>query len=323
MLHAKLAAASPCTSHARHSNARFFVWFQLVFCLGGHSCKSRRHNEREYYRCFSVHLDTVSIQLDLPPADSLVRPRACVAPIKLLGRVDVDGALGAIAHQVRISNVVLHQSPTQDNHACPLCSDRNRVDLANVLYNVDTQLLWRRLERVKIQHVAQTSICESWAEDRDVVLPCPVVDRSLIVDLLAQAVDDLARGPVQRLVSLLASLLLLEHLVENGHDPVLEGAVVAVGDHEVADAVHALFAQVGARRGEGAQVGGGETLDKVFLNAAGRGDNGRDMFMLDQVAQCFAQARRDEIGRISEKDGGAVARLRVSPGALSGISIDP
>ena len=38
-------------------------------------------------------------------------------------------------------------------------------------------------------------------------------------------------------------LLLLEHLVEYWHDPILKLAVVVVGDEEVADAVDALVAE--------------------------------------------------------------------------------
>ena len=37
--------------------------------------------------------------------------------------------------------------------------------------------------------------------------------------------------------------LLLQHLVENWHDPVLELAVVVVGHQQVADAVDALLAK--------------------------------------------------------------------------------
>ena len=39
-------------------------------------------------------------------------------------------------------------------------------------------------------------------------------------------------------------LLLLEHLGQDGHEPVLELAVVGVGHEEVADTVDALTAQV-------------------------------------------------------------------------------
>ena len=260
-------------------------------CLRRRARKRRRHNEREHDGCLCVYLDAVPVQLDLAPADSLVWPRARVAPVKLLRRVDVDGALGPVAHQVGVGNVVLDQPAAQDNHARPLGPHGNGVDLANVLDNVDAQLLGRRLECVEVEHVAQAAVGECGAEDGDVVLPRPVVDGPLVVDLLAQAVDDLARRPVQRLVRLLAGLLLGEHLVEQRHDPVLKGAVVAVGHDEVADAVHALLAQAGAGRREGAQVRGRQALDQVLLDTAGRRDNGRDMAVLDQVAQCFAQAR--------------------------------
>ena len=36
--------------------------------------------------------------------------------------------------------------------------------------------------------------------------------------------------------------MLGEHGVEDGNYPVFEGAVVAVGDYEIADAIHALRA---------------------------------------------------------------------------------
>lgn len=147
----------------------------LIFCLA-HSRKRSCHDEREHYRRLCVHLHAVPVKPDLPPADGLVRPRPCVASIKLLRRVDVNGALGSIAHQVRVGDVVLHQSAAQYNHARPLRPYRDCVDLPDILYDIDAQLLRRRLECVKVQHVAQTTICQCWAEDGDVVFPRPVVD---------------------------------------------------------------------------------------------------------------------------------------------------
>ena len=104
---------------------------------------------------------------------------------------------------------------------------------------------------MEVQHVAETAVCQSRAEDGDVVLPRPVVDGPFVVDLLAQAVDHLTRRPVQGLSGRLARLLLFQHLVQNGHHPVLEGTVVAVRHHQVADAIHALGPQSGAGRREG------------------------------------------------------------------------
>lgn len=96
--------------------------------------------------------------------------------------------------------------------------------------------------------------------------------------------DDLAGGPVQRLVCLLARFLLLQHLVKKRNHPVLESAVVAVGHDEVADPVHALLPQSRTGRREGAQVGWRQTFDEILLYAACRRHNGRDVVVLDQVA---------------------------------------
>lgn len=173
---------------------------------------------------------------------------------------------------------------------------------------------------MEVQHVAETAVCQRWAEDGNVVLPRPVVDGSLVVDFLAEPVDDLAWCPVERLVCLLAGFLLFQHRVQNGHHPVLERAVVAVRDNQIADAIHALCAQTRARRGEGTEVGRRKALDEVLLDAARRGDNGGDMPVLDKVPQCLAQARGDEIRRVAQKHRGAVARLWVAPCALWWVS---
>lgn len=68
---------------------------------------------------------------------------------------------------------------------------------------------------------------------RDSYLPAPVVDALFIVDLLAETVDDLAGSPLD----LLRTLLLLDHLVKDGHNPVFKLAVVGVGNQEISNAV--------------------------------------------------------------------------------------
>ena len=247
---------------------RFSFVFRFLTAVWSAPGKRRGDDQRECYRGLGVHLDAVAVHLDLPPADRLVRPRACIAAVELLRRVDVHGTLGAVAHQVRVGDVVLDDAAAQDDHARPLRTHGDGVDLADVLDNVDAQLLGRRLERVEVEHVAQAAIGQGGAEDGDVVLPGPVVDRLLVVDLLAQTVDHLARRPVHGFVRLLALLLLGQHGVEDGQHPVLEGAVVVVGHDEVADAVEALCAQAGAGGGEVAQIGGPQALDEVLLDAA-------------------------------------------------------
>lgn len=66
-------------------------------------------------------------------------------------------------------------------------------------------------------------------------LVTPVVYALLVIDFLAKTVDDCAWRPLD----LLWPLLLLDHLVENGHDPVFECAVVRVGHEQVTDTIQA------------------------------------------------------------------------------------
>ena len=66
------------------------------------------------------------------------------------------------------------------------------------------------------------------------VLVRPVADRVRVVDLLAQPPNHLRWAP-----HLARLLLLLEHLVQERHEPVLELAVVVVGHKHVADTVAA------------------------------------------------------------------------------------
>lgn len=86
---------------------------------------------------------------------------------------------------------------------------------------------------------------------------------------------------MQRFLGIFRGFLLFEHFVEDGEQPVFEGAVIAVGDDEVADTVHALAAEGDAGCGEGAEVGWGEALDEILLDAAGGGDDCGDVFVLD------------------------------------------
>nr|POE65042.1 hypothetical protein CFP56_34710 [Quercus suber] len=261
----------------------------------------------------STHLDTFRIGFDLAPADRLVRPGTRVAAVELLRGVDVDRALGAVPHQTGVRDVMLDDPASQHNHARPLRTHRDGVDAADVLDDVDLELVWRGLEGVEVQHVAQTAVGQGGAEDRDVVPVRPVIHGGLVVDLLAQAGDDFARGPVQGLLLVLGRLLLLQHPVQDGDDPILERAIVAVGNDEVADAVHALLPQACAVGREGAQVGGGQAFDEVLLDPARGRDDGGDVSMLDQPAERLAEAGGDQVRGVTQEDGGAVARRGIAP----------
>ena len=50
-------------------------------------------------------------------------------------------------------------------------------------------------KRVEEQHVTETAVSQGWTEHGDVILVSPVIYRVLMINLLPQPVDNLARGP--------------------------------------------------------------------------------------------------------------------------------
>ena len=271
--------------------------------------------EREGEKGNQAYFNAVAVGLDLAPADGLVRAGAGVAAVKLLGCVHVDGALGAVAHQAGVGDVVLDEAAAEDEHAGAAGADGQVVELADVARDGDVEDGRGGAEGVEVEHVAEGAVREGGAEDGDAVAVRPVEDRGLVGDLGAQAGDDGAGGPDEAVRvgggGRFGGFLLGEHGVEDRDDPVFEGAVVAVGDDEVADAVHALFPQAGAVGAEGGEVGGREAFDQVFFDAAGGGDDGGDVGVLDQVAEGGAEARGDEVGGVAEEEGGFGAGLGV------------
>ena len=192
----------------------------------------------------------------------------------------------------------------------------------------------RCLETVKIKHIAKTTIGKGGTEDRDVVLGGPVADGALVVDLQAETADELAGCPAEVLIVIIiiivtitsmlgvgvvgtsvgVTLLLLgKQAVQDRNQPVLERAVVVVWDDEVADPVHALFAQSRAGHAEGAEVRLRQALDEVFLDAASRRHDGGDVLVLDEVADRLAQAGRDQVRCVAEKDCRFDAGVGVAP----------
>ena len=306
-------------------------------------CKRSRHDEREHDRRFRVHLvfsigqfagslpssavhsrdpahlDAVPPRLDLPPTDRLVRPRPRVAAVKLLRRVHEHGALGAVAHQARVGDVVLDQAAAEDDHAGAGGVDGDVVEAADVARDGDVEDGGGGAEGVEVEHVAEGAVGEGGAEDGDGVAVGPVEDGGGVGDLGAEAGGDGAGGPDEAVgvvgAGAAGGFLLGEHGVEDGEEPVFEGAVVAVGDDEVADAVEAAVAEGGAVGGEGGEVGGCEAFDEVLFDAAGGGDDGGDVGVLDEVAEGGAEARGDEVGGVAEEEGGSGAGVRVAEGA--------
>lgn len=59
-------------------------------------------------------------------------------------------------------------------------------------------------------------------------LVTPIVNTILIINLLAQSTDDRAGTPLDTLF-----FLLLDHLVQNGHNPVFKCTVIRVGNEQI------------------------------------------------------------------------------------------
>mmetsp|Transcript_9402 Transcript_9402/g.24335 ORF Transcript_9402/g.24335 Transcript_9402/m.24335 type:complete len:310 (+) Transcript_9402:40-969(+) len=255
-----------------------------------------RDKQRQHQCGVSVHLDRLRRGLDLAPRHSLIGLCTRIGTVKLLARVHKDGIVSAIAHQIRIANMVFDEPTTENDHARASRVHCRVVYRADVRRNVEDQP--GVLERLKVYHVANRAVSESRAEDGDAVLGSPVVDGVLVCDALAHLCDHLRWCPICPV-----RFLLCEHLIQHWHHPLLKEAVVAVGHEQVADAVDALTAQLGTAQGKIANVMMCEALHEVFLDPASRGHNHINEAMLCEVAQRLSCAGRDQVGRVAQEDG--------------------
>ena len=274
-------------------------------------CECGCNDEREGDSCLSIdlarsardaqtvavftHLHALRISFDLAPADRLIRPCAGITAIELVRGINVDCALSTVPHETCVRNVMLHNASAKDDHASPFRPNSNSVDFADVLDDVDAKLLRGGLEGVKVEHVTETPISESRAEHRNVVLPGPVVHGSLVIDLLSKPVDNFTRRPMKWFLVLSTRLLFCEHFVQDGHHPIFEGAIIAVRDEQVADAVHTLLAERSAGSSEGSQIRWRKTLDEIFFDATRSSHDGRDVLVLNEPSQGLAKARGDQV----------------------------
>ena len=126
---------------------------------------------------------------------------------------------------------------TEDYHATPFCPQSTIIKQTNVLNEVNDKA--SLTPSVEVNDVSEGSISEGWAEDRNIVLPAPVINAVFVVDLLSDALDDLRGGEDGALF-----LLLFEHLLNQGEEPSLQECVVLVGHDKVTNAIKALITQL-------------------------------------------------------------------------------
>lgn len=231
-----------------------------------------RDNQREHKGSFSVDLHGMSINADLSPGNGLLRSSTSVTSIELLSSIDVHGEVGAVAHEVGIADMVLHHSSSDDNLTGLGSVLGNAVDGDDVLDQIDNQTGVH--VGVEEEHVTNRTVGDGRAEHRDVVLCTPVVHGLLVVNALTHELDHLGRSP-----DVVLLLLLLQHVVQDGHHPVLEIAVVVVRDKQVSRAVDSLHAQVAAVQIELTNVELGHALDEVLLNSSASSDNHINLLM--------------------------------------------
>jgi hypothetical protein len=119
-----------------------------------------------------------------------------------------------------------------------------------------------------------------------VVEPTYVVHRLLVINLLPQSADERAWWP-----DLAACLLLRKHRIQYWGQPVFEFAVVIVWHDEATDTIHVASPQVSAVKIEVSEIHASKALDEVLLDAAGSGNDARDVLVLHEVQNNFAKAR--------------------------------
>ena len=89
-----------------------------------------------------------------------------------------------------------------------------------------------------------------------------------MVDLFAQPLGNTARRPNDPLLPLLS-----QHRIKNWGNPVLELAIVIVGDDKIPDSVHSLRPQLRTIKIEITQVCMSKAFDKILLDPTRSSDD--------------------------------------------------
>ena len=108
------------------------------------------------------------VDSDLTPRNRLFRTSASVASIKLLSGVNVHREVGAVTHQVRVRDVVLHNTASENDHARLGSVLRDGVDLHDVLHHINHET--RVHVAVEEEHIADAAVGNRGAEHGNVVL---------------------------------------------------------------------------------------------------------------------------------------------------------
>lgn len=97
---------------------------------------------------------------------------------------------------------MLRHTASQNNHTGLLGPHSHLIDLPDILDDIKHQII---LVGVGKEHVADSTVCDGWAEHWDVVLVTPVVDAVGVVDFFAKSSDHFAWRPDNLLLDLFFS----------------------------------------------------------------------------------------------------------------------
>lgn len=116
--------------------------------------------------------------------------------------------------------MMLDQATSENNSAGLRGGDSQVVQFFIVLGDVQNKAI-AFIDKVVNKNVSNLSICQCGRKDWDIVLPAPIINAFLIIDLLAKTVYELARAPDGAKLS-----LFFMHLLENRSQPILEYMIV-------------------------------------------------------------------------------------------------
>ena len=253
----------------------------------------------------SMELDGGSIALDLTPGLGLIRTSTRVAAIEFLRSRDDHRARSTVSEEGSVEDVMLGNTSTENELTNMLGRKSEHIQLTSIRDDIDNEAL--TLEGEHGEHISNGTVSNGRAEDRDVVLVGPVVDRVLIVDFLTETINKGGRSPDRLVV-----LLLLPHGLKDGHDPSLEVHIVVVGDQEVSNAVHTLETKLATIKIEVAHVVMAEALHEILLNTSSSSDDSINHVVLDEILDGLASTGAHQVGSVAKHDSSS--RLRSETG---------
>ncbi|KAH3673468.1 hypothetical protein WICPIJ_009757 [Wickerhamomyces pijperi] len=100
--------------------------------------ESSSNNQWEHNTDISIDLSSVSFSFDLTPRDSFIRSSTSIGPIEFLTGVNEDGFICTVSHQTGVTDVMLDQTTTKNDHTGVGSRHGHRVDLSDIGNDVES-----------------------------------------------------------------------------------------------------------------------------------------------------------------------------------------